>query len=185
MGPDLIVVENSRHHLQVISPRMFFWWGTLCALAFDAVTTTFVLKTLPTRSTGVRGGIVFASVAITIVLFLTLGWTNILEINWDSGEVKTTNRSLLGFSTSHTLRTSEIDQAYIDLDRMGPRIAFHLREGGDVLPLGRISMYKLNQYFVMEAINDRLQDHTPATARTPGVDTGTQGLQMEAVQTGH
>lgn len=179
MGPDLQIVENTSRHLRVVSPQMFFWWGTVCMLAFNAAVTAFAVKTLPSRSAYLGKYLILSVPAVTIVFFFALGCTNVLDIDWDAGQVTAINRYLLGFSTSQALRTAEIDRAYIDFDRMGPRIAFHLNKGGDVLPLGKISMYKPSQYSVMEMINRGLQGRTPVAPSDGEAATGSQGFHME------
>ena len=58
MGPHLQIATNTGHRLLVPSAQMFLRVGYLCTLAFDAVTTILVLKSLRSRSTGVRSGMV-------------------------------------------------------------------------------------------------------------------------------
>ncbi|AEU38916.1 hypothetical protein [Granulicella mallensis] len=162
MGPDLQIVQNTSHHLRVSSPQMFFWSGTYLTLAFEVVASFTVYRLLPPRAASTRGILLIGSFGLVLVLLFALGWTNTLDINWDAGTVTSTNRFLTGFETTYALATGDLDRAFIDYDRMGPRVALHLRNGANTLPLGRISMYKPSQMTVVEAINDGLHGRTPA-----------------------
>lgn len=92
-----------------------------------------------------------------MVLVFALGSTNALDINWDAGTVTCTDKFLTGFENVRTPATGDIERAFIDYDRTGPRNEFRMKSGATFVPLGRISMDKRSQRALVEAINDGLR----------------------------
>lgn len=177
MGPDFQTVQNNSHDLIVVSPQMFFWIGTYVTLALDVVAGVSLFKLLPKVSSA-RFIIPCGFITVILVLLFVLGCTNTLAINWDAGRATVTNRFPLGFSTTHTYATSDIDHAFVDADRMGPRVALRLRNGGAVLPLGTISMFKPSQIAVVEAINGGLRGR--GKAEPGGASESVQSFHMSS-----
>ena len=163
MGPDLQIATNTSHRLLVSSPQMFFWSGTYLFVLVEVVLSVTVAKLLPASRGGLRSLFYLIPLTGIVTLFLAFGWTNTLDVDWDTGTFTYTNRSLLGYTTGQTLMRRNIDRAFLDYDRMGQRIALGLAGGGSVLPLGTISMYKPSQNIVVEALNSGLQGRTPDT----------------------
>lgn len=149
MGPDLQILYNSSHHLLVSSPEMILWVGTYFMLATDIAVFLLAMKLgTPARNVGHPFsryiGRTVPIVLACIELF-AMGWTNTLDINWDTGTVTSTDRFVLGWERKHAMAVSDLDHAFIDPDRMGPLVVLHLKNGTNILPLGRISMYKPSQ----------------------------------------
>ena len=176
MGPDLQIVTNSSHHLVVFNPEMFFWSGTYIFVVFEIIASATIAWFLPASLRNIRNLFYLIPPTGILILLFAFGWTNTLDIDWDAGTAVSTNRFLLGFSRTRTMATGNIEHAIIDHDRMGPRIALALKEGGVVLPLGTISMFKPSQYAVVEAINDGLRGHVPRPS-TDAPSTSTHHTQ--------
>ena len=180
MGPDLQIVTNSSHHLVVSNPEMLFWPGTYIFVVFEIIASATVAWLLPVKARNIRTLFYLIPLTGILILLFAFGWTNTLDIDWDAGTAVSTNRFLLGFSRTSTMATGNIEHAIIDDDRIGPRIALALKDGGVVLPLGTISMFKPSQYAVVEAINDGLRGRASGSS----IDDPSIGAHVSRTQVG-